>query len=174
MLLAILVPSFILRSIGSAQRHHLRALLPIPVIVVSVILAGIAWDDHRAMLALPVVMSAAMLVTFVTSLFGEMPIIERFARLQNPDLPQEHLPYIRAVTIAWCGFFVLNGGLCVGLALWASLEAWALYVGLIAYVVIGALFVIEYVIRKYLFRDYGAGLHDRVISAVFPPHEVSE
>jgi hypothetical protein len=44
-----------------------------------------------------------------------------------------------------------------------------LYTGLIAYVLIGILGASEYVVRKARFREYGNGLHDRLLARVFPP-----
>jgi uncharacterized membrane protein len=48
---------------------------------------------------------------------------------------------------------VANGLLALGLALWASVEAWALYTGLIAYVLMGTLFGGEWLYRKKVLRD---------------------
>lgn len=169
MLLVILIPSYVLRAVGETRRADLRAILPVPVAVIIVIVLGIILDDHRAMLALPVLINVALLVTFGGSLMRGVPMVERFARLARPDLPESQLPYCRQVTAAWCGFFVLNGATCAALAMWAPVGVWTLYTGAIAYVIIGLLFVLEYLVRKYRFREYGLGLHDRIIAAVFPP-----
>ena len=58
------------------------------------------------------------------------------------------MAYTRKVTQVWCGFFVLNGGLALGTALWASDATWALYNGLIAYGLMGVLFAGEWVVRR--------------------------
>jgi uncharacterized membrane protein len=96
-------------------------------------------------------------------------MVERFARLQDPELGPAQVVYCRSVTKVWCGFFVLNGALSATLALWAPLSVWALYTGLLSYVLIGLLGAAEYVVRKFRFREYGSGLHDRLIARVFPP-----
>jgi len=36
---------------------------------------------------------------------------------------------------------------------------------------IGTLGALEYVYRKYRFREYGAGLHDRLLARLFPPRQ---
>jgi len=51
------------------------------------------------------------------------------------------------VTQVWCGFFMLNGGIALATALWSSFEIWSLYNGLIAYLLMGTLFVGEYLVR---------------------------
>ena len=63
----------------------------------------------------------------------------------------------------------LASGAVLDLALYAPVSLWALYTGLIAYVLIGALAAGEYLVRKLRFRDYGLRLHDRLIMRVFPP-----
>jgi uncharacterized membrane protein len=51
------------------------------------------------------------------------------------------------VTGVWACFFVLNGAAAFYTARFTTLETWALYNGLIAYVLIGTLFAIEFAIR---------------------------
>lgn len=95
----------------------------------------------------PVVVNAVMLVVFATSLRHPPSAIERLARLQDPLLPPAAIAYTRRVTQVWCGFFVLNGGVALLTAVLASDAVWALYNGLIAYVLMGALFAGEWLVR---------------------------
>lgn len=95
----------------------------------------------------PVLVNAVLLSVFGASLVSPPSIIERLARLREPDLPPSGVAYTRRVTVVWCGFFVLNGSLALGTALWASEAAWALYNGLIAYVLMGLLFAGEWLVR---------------------------
>ena len=53
----------------------------------------------------------------------------------------------------------------------AWVGAWAMYNGGIAYALMGMMFVGEYLLRQYRFRKYGGGLHDRLLSRIFPPRE---
>jgi len=95
----------------------------------------------------PVVVNGAMLCLFAWSLFYPPTVIERLARLKHPDLPPSGVAYTRRVTQAWCGFFMLNGGIALATALWSSFEIWSLYNGLIAYLLMGTLFGGEYLVR---------------------------
>src|SRR6185436_7648546 len=52
----------------------------------------------------------------------------------------------------WCLFFALNGSTALLLALAAPLAWWTLYNGLIAYLLIGALFATEWILRRRRFR----------------------
>ncbi len=96
----------------------------------------------------PALVNAAMLLLFGLSLRFPPTVVERMARLQDPDLPPEAIAYTRRVTQVWCGFFILNGGIAVITALWATERVWALYNGLIAYVMMGTLFAGEWLVRQ--------------------------
>lgn len=96
----------------------------------------------------PALVNAVLLVVFATSLVFPPSAVERIARLTEPDLPPEGVAYTRRVTQVWCMFFVFNGTLALITALWMSDRAWALYNGLIAYVLIGALFSVEWLVRR--------------------------
>lgn len=106
------------------------------------------WSNQLdTLLFYPILVNALMLLIFGWSLFYPPSLIERLARLQHPDLPPEGVIYTRRVTLVWCGFFIVNGALALATALWASLEIWSLYNGLIAYVLMGVLFAAEYLVR---------------------------
>lgn len=95
----------------------------------------------------PVLVSGVMLVIFGYSLWRPPSMIERFARLQQADLPAQAIPYTRTVTWVWCGFFVVNGTLAAA-TVFMSDSLWALYNGLIAYLLIGLLMAGEYLVRR--------------------------
>ena len=101
----------------------------------------------------PAFMNAAMLAAFAQTLIRPPSMIERFARLREPALSDAGVRYTRRVTMVWCAFFLLNGLAAAATALFASLEAWALYNGLIAYLLIGALMGGELAVRRIVRRS---------------------
>ena len=104
--------------------------------------------NHKLPLKLyPVVVNAVMLSLFALSLRYPPTVIERLARLQHPQLPPSGVAYTRRVTQVWCGFFVFNGSLALITALYASDATWALYNGLLAYLLMGLLFAGEWLLR---------------------------
>lgn len=112
----------------------------------------IVLGDRRFLLAGPVLVNGVLLLRFGGSLFGgRMPTVERFARAHLKDLSPERVSYCRAVTNVWCAFFLLNGCISLGLALYGSLAAWGVYTGALAYVAMGLLFAGEYVVRRIRF-----------------------
>lgn len=95
----------------------------------------------------PVIVSATLLSVFAISLWQPPSVIERLARLQDPNLPVQAIAYTRKVTVVWCFFFLINGGIALFTALYASDKIWALYNGLISYCLMGILFGGEWLIR---------------------------
>lgn len=167
LLLGLLLPGLLFR-LRSAPPGQLWAVLKLPAAVVALVLAAALFNDSRFVLALPVLINVVLLAGFGGSL-RSTPMVERFARLQKADLAPAQVRYCRRVTQVWCVFFACNALLSLFLACFASLATWALYTGLIAYVLIGALGASEYVVRKARFREYGDSLHDRLLARVFPP-----
>jgi len=88
-----------------------------------------------------------MLLLFGLSLVYPPSIIERFARIREPSLPDAVIQYTKRVTQVWCVFFVVNGTIALVTSLYASDEVWTLYNGLIAYILMGVLFAAEYLFR---------------------------
>lgn len=103
----------------------------------------------------PVLVNLALLAAFGYSLATPVSMVERLARLREPDLPPAAVGYTRRVTQVWCVFFILNGALALGTALWASDAIWSMYTGVIAYLLMGLLFAGEYLVRMRFKR-----LHD--------------
>jgi uncharacterized membrane protein len=108
----------------------------------------------------PVMVSAVLLAVFGFSLWQPPTIVERIARLHEPHLPPQAIAYTRKVTLAWCGFFIANGAISAATALWASEGTWVLYNGLLAYVLIGGFFAIEWMLRQRMRARVAAGSHD--------------
>lgn len=95
----------------------------------------------------PVLVSAVLLALFGYSLWQPPSMIERFARLQQVDLPAQAIPYTRTVTWVWCGFFIANGAIASA-TVFMSDQIWALYNGLISYMLMGLLMAVEYLVRR--------------------------
>jgi uncharacterized membrane protein len=98
--------------------------------------------------AYPLCVNLGLLASFGWSLWQGPPVVERLARLQEPDLPAHAVRYTRKVTQAWCAFFAVNAVLSLATALWGSQALWALYNGAIAYALMGAFFTVEWLIRR--------------------------
>ena len=167
LLMVLLLPGLALKFRG-ARREDLLAVARIPLSVLAVVALAALFDDKRFVLAMPVLINLVLLHGFASSL-RTIPMVERFARMQDPQLGPEQVRYCRSVTKVWCGFFVVNAAVSAALGLFASVAVWAVYTGLVAYLLIGVLGASEYVVRKARFREYGPHLHDRLLAKLFPP-----
>lgn len=125
---------------GKAARWWLAGALLLAVVTIW----GNAWMPLKLY---PALVNGVMLGIFAYSLAVPPSVIERIARLQEPDLPVQAVHYTRRVTQVWCVFFIINGSIALATALWASPAAWAMYNGVIAYVLMGLLFGGEYLVR---------------------------
>lgn len=119
------------------------------LLLVCIAYCGLAvWNNNLITLRFyPVLVSLGLFTVFVMSLFYPPPVIERLARLQHPDLPEQGVVYTRKVTQVWCVFFVINGLIATSTALWFSFAWWSLYNGLISYVLMALLMGGEYLVR---------------------------
>lgn len=155
---AILLALALLLRRHSDARRLLAGLTRIDMSVLTALLtlaAITAITNSEPLLRLyPAAMSLGMLITFGFSLKFPPSMIERFARLHEPDLPLAGVNYTRTVTQVWCGFFIANGTLAVYTALYSSREKWALYNGLIAYLLMGILFVGEWLFRRFFIAHH--------------------
>lgn len=119
------------------------------VVATLLLAAGAIWSNLLLPLKLyPVLVNAALLVTFAVSLLHPPSIIERLARLREPYLPPSAIAYTRRVTAIWCGFFAVNGAVALGTAVWASDAVWSLYTGVVAYLLMAVLFGTEWLYRQ--------------------------
>lgn len=100
----------------------------------------------------PIVINLTMLGVFGQSLLRGPSMVERLARLGEPDLPDEAIPYLRRITVLWCLLFVVNGGMAFYTAQFTSLEIWTLYNGLIAYLLMGLLAGGEWLYRTLVLK----------------------
>lgn len=96
----------------------------------------------------PAAVNGVFLAIFSLSLWKPPSVVERIARLQEPNLSARTIIYTRNVTKVWCVFFIFNGFMALATVLWASDKVWALYNGFIAYILIGCLFGIEWLVRQ--------------------------
>jgi uncharacterized membrane protein len=146
----------VLRSVlGFGRQVPLVATLSMVVAAAALGLVALV-DTEQSVRLYPVFMNAAALAAFGSTLVKPPSMIERLARLHDPDLPESGVRYTRRVTWTWCGFFVVNGSIALWTALAAGWRTWTLYNGVLAYAAMGALLGGEWVIRQFV-RPVGGG-----------------
>jgi uncharacterized membrane protein len=123
---------------------------------VGVFLLGIFWSGNaRLLLLYPTLVSLVMLAVFSLTLWYPPSMIERFSRMLNMEIPPPAIPYMKVVTMVWCGFFAANALVSAWLAWLGSMAWWTIYNGFISYLVIGVLIVGEFLYRGIYKRRHG-------------------
>ena len=151
------------------RREHLGRVLVSPAVVAVVLGVTALSNEGRVFLFVPALVNAALLGSFGWTLYRGPSMIESFARLLVDDLDADEQRYAVRVTALWCIFFLLNGLVSVGFALRGTVAQWAVYNGLVSYVLIGVIFVVEFLYRTWRFRRYVAGPFNPILQRVFPP-----
>lgn len=146
--IALLCTLLLLRLITPSTWSMPADLIWMTVMVVVVVAVVGFFSAELGVRIYPVAMNGAMLYAFARTLWHPPSMIERFARLVEPDLDADGVRYTRKVTIVWVGFFVVNGSVSLWSVIAGSWLAWTVYNGAISYVLAGLLFALEYLIRQ--------------------------
>ncbi|MFT2790594.1 hypothetical protein ACMV5I_11015 [Serratia sp. T13T92] len=134
-----------------SQRGPMRYVLQAVALAgLTLCLMSYVLKTHQLLLFYPVVVNLVMLGVFGSSLWSSMPMVERLARLQDPELPPSGVRYTRKVTQIWCAFFILNGSMALFTVLLGDIRLWTLWNGMIAYLLMGALMAGEWLVRRRL------------------------
>lgn len=144
----ILVIAIAARCVFIPRKYSYRIWL---FMAVGLLIAGLVFlfNDPIYLRLYPVMMSLTMLGIFAYSLHSPPTVIESIAALgfKGEEMPKHVIDYTRAVTKVWCVFFVLNASIAA-YTITLSLDIWALYNGLISYLLMGLLFAIEFIYRQ--------------------------
>lgn len=144
-----LVLVYALRSAVLAPTPTKRWLIPAGLLLAA---AFFWWSNSETGLKLvPVAINLSLALGFGWTLGHPPTLPARMAQQQHGFLTPAMKHYTDRVTALWVGFFCLNASLALITALWMSRESWALYNGLIAYGLIGLVFIGEYSYRRLVF-----------------------
>lgn len=137
-----------------ARRDGTAAIWGTALVLAAVGLALLsALSPSLAMKSYPALISLAVAGVFGVSLIWPPSLIERIARIKEPDLSPAGQIYTRRVTQVWTGFLLLNSTVAAATAVWGTVEQWTLWNGLISYLLMGVLFIGEITLRRFLRRD---------------------
>src|SRR5574341_2539028 len=79
---------------------------------------------------------------------GRVPLIARFAMMEQGELSEELARYTRTLTWLWTLLFAAAAAASLVLALSGSRDAWSLFTNLINYLLVAALFLGEFAYRR--------------------------
>ena len=101
----------------------------------------------------PVLVNLSLLAFFGFTILRPPSFVFRMASLWDKSLnnsPSRNAVerYCRNVTLVWCIFFIFNASVATFTVFKASDRIWSLYNGLISYILMGIIFIVEFWIRK--------------------------
>ena len=121
----------------------------ITLIIAVLILLLSLWNFTMAPMYYPVLMSLAFAAMMGLSLIYPPSMIERFARLKEPQLDANGVRYTRNVTLVWFGFCLINASIALWTVILDDRDIWLLYNGCISYILMGLLMTGEYIVRRH-------------------------
>jgi len=105
-------------------------------------------DIEYLALFYPVLANLFLFILFFRSLQKPPSLVERLARLTEPELPAEGVRYTRRVTEVWSIFFLLNMSVALWSVFFFSLKGWAFYNCFLSYILVALLFSGEWAYRR--------------------------
>ncbi len=138
--------SFLAKNTGAKV---FKALLAISLLL------GAYYMQTLTAKALPVLIQLMLMYFFGRTLLKDKgpSFIESFVRLQFPEFPPAIGLYCRQLTLVWTLFFAMNALIVAALAIWGTTFWWSLYNGVLIYLLMGLLVIIEYIYRRIRFAD---------------------
>lgn len=94
----------------------------------------------------PVCVNFIFFIIFFSSLFTKETIIQKIAKTMDGKLTDKTAVYTRKLTYIWCIFTFFNFIISL-ITVFLPDKYWILYNGLISYLLMGTLFITEYLIR---------------------------
>jgi len=139
------------------KRSRLGGVQLIPLLTLGAIALSYLFSEAGLLLITPTLINWSLLLVFAATLFTDRPMIERFARLIDPNLGKERQRWCSLWTYIWCGFFALNGGVALLLAMLDERLYWTGYTSIVSYVLMGLLLGGEMALRYLRFGSLREG-----------------
>lgn len=140
---------FILFSSTATKRSRVTLILITTAgVIISII--GIISNATLIIKLYPCVINLLLFSIFLYSILHPPTIITRLAQIKTSNLPPKIIKYTKNVAVIWCVFFIINGFIALWTALFASTKIWTFYNGFLAYIIMGTLFITEFLYRQWV------------------------
>lgn len=98
----------------------------------------------------PPICNFFIFLVFFLSLFSKETVIQKIAKInEGGELKESTFIYTRRLTYVWATFCFLNFLISIW-TIFQSDKIWILYNGFISYLLVGLLFILEYILRMFL------------------------
>ncbi len=124
------------------------------IILMQIVILIVHYTKWHFVKLYPVVVNCFIFLVFFTSSFSKETVIQKFAKLTEPNIKPKALEYTRKLTYYWAIFTFFN----FLISLWTVFlpqKIWSIYNGIISYILVGSFFAIEYFVRKRFKKKYG-------------------
>jgi uncharacterized membrane protein len=148
----LLLALLLLVRFGLLRFGERATVTPLIILLLYALLAIVF--GQRMLLLYPVVANFTMALVFALSLWRGRPLLLRFAEARGMTMSAYSESYLYKLTAVWAVFLAANAGV----ALWTttrSFEVWALYNGLLSYLLIACLLGGEVLFRGAYKRRMG-------------------
>jgi uncharacterized membrane protein len=140
-------------------------LRPALLITTTMTMLGLAWVNifglpPAIIFGLPHLVTNLFLMWFFARTLkdGREPLITSIARRVHGSLTPDIEIYTRRITFVWSLFFVLQVVVSLGLYIFASLEAWSMFINILNAPLIILMFLCEYSYRILRYRDHQSSI----------------
>lgn len=99
----------------------------------------------------PPICNFLIFFAFFSSIFSSETLVEKFARVLDGKLSEKTIKYTKKVNLIWVVFTFLNFIASI-VTIFCSDKIWMIYNGMVSYLLIGLIFIVEYIIRIILKR----------------------
>lgn len=131
--------------------NKLKFILPIVIMLLVVVIFH--YTNWIVVKYYPVVINFMLFCIFFFSTFREETIIQKMAKLMEPNIKPKALEYTRKLTYIWSIFMFINFSISL-LTVFMSEKIWAFYNGFLSYIFVGTFFIIEYIVRINFKKKY--------------------
>lgn len=149
----ILTVVFLLVVQNIIQGHKWLAFI---LIVLTLSFAITLWLDSKMVVFLPpILIPIALAYIFGKTLIGNNTafITVLAQKIRNTDIGEREIKYTRNVTKIWFLFFIICIIEAILLAYFADVATWSFFTNFVNYILIAALFIIEYSVRRIVLND---------------------
>lgn len=140
----------VLRLLVTRKRKSLNLKAFTPFVLVGLASAVIVFFSNNALLLLhiPTLVNLGLFIVFLRSYFRPPTVIENFARMEYPVMPENAVRYCARVTLVWSASLLLCTCICFYLAQFGSRSTWLVWSSVGIYTYHGIVFGVEYLVRR--------------------------
>lgn len=130
-----------------------RFKFAIPIFIMLLVILIFHYTNWIVAKYYPVIVNFVLFCIFFGSTFSEETVIQKMAKLMEPNIKPKALEYTRRLTYLWSIFMLAN--FLISLAtVFMSEKVWAIYNGFLSYMLVGGFFIIEYMVRINFKKKY--------------------